>query len=63
MTSLKSISLAYGFGCGEGKRQTLMVYDLRGGAFEVSVVLMEGDVTEVLASHGNNRLGGPWKRV
>src|SRR5258708_8365631 len=35
-----------------------MVYDLGGGTFEVSIVALEGDVTEVLASHGNNRLGG-----
>jgi molecular chaperone DnaK (HSP70) len=49
-------SLAYGYG--EGTRQTLMVYDLGGGTFDVSVVLMEGEVTEVLASHGNNQLGG-----
>lgn len=47
-------SLAYG----EGTRHTAMVYDLGGGTFDVSVVAMEGDVTEVLASHGNNRLGG-----
>jgi molecular chaperone DnaK len=49
-------SLAYGFG--DGARRTVMVYDLGGGTFDVSVVLVEGDVTEVLASHGNNRLGG-----
>jgi molecular chaperone DnaK len=49
-------SLAYGFG--DGARRTVMVYDLGGGTFDVSVVLMEGEVTEVLASHGNNRLGG-----
>ena len=47
-------SLAYG----EGDRHTAMVYDLGGGTFDVSVVALEGDVTEVLASHGNNRLGG-----
>ncbi|MGC8549489.1 MAG: Hsp70 family protein [Acidobacteriaceae bacterium] len=47
-------SLAYG----EGTRHTAMVYDLGGGTFDVSVVALEGDVTEVLASHGNNRLGG-----
>src|SRR5207248_8699219 len=29
-----------------------------GGTFDVSVVTVEGDITEVLASHGNNRLGG-----
>jgi molecular chaperone DnaK len=47
-------SLAYG----EGSRHTAMVYDLGGGTFDVSVVALEGDITEVLASHGNNRLGG-----
>jgi molecular chaperone DnaK len=31
---------------------------LGGGTFDVSVVTVEGDITEVLASHGNNRLGG-----
>jgi molecular chaperone DnaK (HSP70) len=35
-----------------------LVYDLGGGTFDVSVVNMEGDVVEVLASHGNNHLGG-----
>lgn len=48
-------SLAYG---GDGARRTVMVYDLGGGTFDVSIVRMEGDVTEVLASHGNNHLGG-----
>lgn len=38
--------------------QTALVYDLGGGTFDVSIVEMTGDVTEVLASHGNNRLGG-----
>jgi molecular chaperone DnaK len=49
-------SLAYGFA--DGARRTVMVYDLGGGTFDVSVVMVEGDVTEVLSSHGNNRLGG-----
>jgi len=49
-------SLAYGFS--DGKRHTAMVYDLGGGTFDVSIVTVEGDVTEVLASHGNNHLGG-----
>jgi molecular chaperone DnaK (HSP70) len=35
-----------------------LVYDLGGGTFDVSIVNMEGDVVEVLASHGNNHLGG-----
>jgi len=47
-------SLAYG----EGSRHTAMVYDLGGGTFDVSIVALEGDVTEVLASHGDNQLGG-----
>jgi len=49
-------SLAYGYGA--GPRHTALVYDLGGGTFDVSVVAVEGDVTEVLASHGNNHLGG-----
>src|SRR5437016_7642464 len=49
-------SLAYGFG--DGAPRTVMIYDLGGGTFDVSIVTIEGDVTEVLASHGNNRLGG-----
>ncbi len=35
-----------------------LVYDLGGGTFDVSVVNLESDVVEVLASHGNNHLGG-----
>lgn len=49
-------SLAYGYG--DGSRRTVLVYDLGGGTFDVSVVTAEGDITEVLASHGDNRLGG-----
>ncbi|MEN8216538.1 MAG: Hsp70 family protein [Pseudomonadota bacterium] len=36
----------------------ILVYDLGGGTFDVSVVSIEDDVVEVLASHGNNKLGG-----
>jgi len=38
--------------------EKLVVYDLGGGTFDVSVVEITGEVTEVLASHGNNQLGG-----
>jgi molecular chaperone DnaK len=36
----------------------ILVYDLGGGTFDVSVVSLEENVVEVLASHGNNKLGG-----
>jgi molecular chaperone DnaK len=43
--------------CHSGARKAL-VYDLGGGTFDVSVVNLESEVVEVLASHGNNHLGG-----
>jgi molecular chaperone DnaK (HSP70) len=49
-------ALAYEGKHDEGK--TIMVYDLGGGTFDVSVVRMEDGVIEVVASHGNNHLGG-----
>ncbi|ABM60939.1 Hsp70 family protein [Halorhodospira halophila] len=42
----------------QAERRHILVYDLGGGTFDVSVVRMEQDVVEVLASHGNNHLGG-----
>jgi molecular chaperone DnaK len=38
--------------------KNILVYDLGGGTFDVSVVRLSKDVTEVLGSHGNNHLGG-----
>jgi molecular chaperone DnaK len=40
----------------QGKR--ILVYDLGGGTFDASIVRIEEGVVEVLASHGNNHLGG-----
>lgn len=40
----------------EAKR--ILVYDLGGGTFDVSVVNIESGVVEVLSSHGDNQLGG-----
>ena len=37
---------------------TVMVYDLGGGTFDVSIVRSRGQVTEVLSSHGDTALGG-----
>jgi molecular chaperone DnaK len=49
-------SLAYGLDT-QGSR-TIMIYDLGGGTLDVSIVRIDGEITEVLASHGNNHLGG-----
>ncbi len=49
-------ALAYGEDRHEAK--TLLIYDLGGGTFDVSVVHAEGDLTEVLSSHGDTHLGG-----
>lgn len=51
-------ALAYeGSNVGDKKR-TILVYDLGGGTFDVSIVKIEDRVVEVLASTGDNRLGG-----
>ena len=49
-------ALAYEAAQHQGKR--ILVYDLGGGTFDVSVVRIEGGVVEVISSHGNNQLGG-----
>ncbi len=49
-------ALAYGMDRGEA--QKVMVYDLGGGTFDVSVLAIGSGVIEVLATAGNNRLGG-----
>jgi len=49
-------ALAYGSLQAEAKQ--VLVYDLGGGTFDVSVVNMQDGVVEVLSSHGDNHLGG-----
>lgn len=49
-------SLAYDIGHKDASQ--ILVYDLGGGTFDVSVVRTEGGVVEVLATAGDNRLGG-----
>lgn len=52
-------ALAYGAGQTDaGSKETLLVYDLGGGTFDVSVVRVEAGIVEVRASHGDVNLGG-----
>ncbi len=51
-----SAALSYGLNHGEG--QKVMVYDLGGGTFDVSVIEIADGVIEVLATAGDNHLGG-----
>ena len=49
---------ALSYGVDKEKDQKVMVYDLGGGTFDVSIIDMGDGVQEVLATAGNNRLGG-----
>lgn len=49
---------ALAYGVDKDNDQKIMVYDLGGGTFDVSVIEMGDGVQEVLATAGNNRLGG-----
>ena len=51
-------ALAYGVDKDENKQQKVLIFDLGGGTFDVSVLELGDGVFEVLATSGNNRLGG-----
>ena len=55
-----SASLVYDYASlqGEGKSPYIMVYDLGGGTFDVSILEIKGEIKEVLASCGDTVLGG-----
>ena len=51
-------ALAYGMDKDQNKDQTIMVFDLGGGTFDVSILEISDGVFEVLATNGDTRLGG-----
>jgi molecular chaperone DnaK len=51
-------ALAYGMDKENDKDQTIMVFDLGGGTFDVSILEISDGVFEVLATNGDTRLGG-----
>lgn len=51
-------SAALAYGLDNEKEQKIMVYDLGGGTFDVSIIDIGDGVIEVLATSGNNKLGG-----
>ena len=51
-------ALAYGLDKGKNANQKVFIYDLGGGTFDISILEIGDGVFEVLATAGNNRLGG-----
>ncbi len=51
-------SAAVAYDAGHTENLKILVYDLGGGTFDVSLVVVENGVVEVKASHGDTRLGG-----
>jgi molecular chaperone DnaK len=49
---------ALAYGADQSTDENLLVYDLGGGTFDVSVVVSQGGIVEVKSSHGDTHLGG-----
>jgi molecular chaperone DnaK len=51
-------ALAYGYGIGDDEHLRVLVYDLGGGTFDISLIELHSGVVDVLATTGDNHLGG-----
>ena len=51
-------SLAYGLGLKKDEDETIAVYDLGGGTFDISILKINSGIFEVLSTHGDTYLGG-----
>ena len=51
-------ALAYGITKGNDEKKTILVYDLGGGTFDVSIMRFDKESIEILSSAGDSRLGG-----
>lgn len=49
---------ALAYGAGKNQSQRVMIYDLGGGTFDVTIIQIENGKVNVLATHGNRNLGG-----
>lgn len=51
-------ALSYGFAQSNAPSETVLVYDLGGGTFDVTIIRLEGNAITVVVTDGNARLGG-----